>query len=196
MTPTTPEQSDQASKPRMTPAEREEMCICAAATAVVSYVLSYGYEDITVDDDGYGWPTTSSDVTTGYWPIGDDPGPTGNGEPSPDVAYRDIATIYEAGDLRNPWQFINTLVLIDLATKAIYTFSASSRGGLSAIAELCKTHAKKAPAGTYPVVRPRGQKVTGTIDPLDRESEVSDLQSGQVRRRRGLRCEIVIRLAR
>ena len=148
MTPTTPEQSDQASKPRMTPAEREEMCICAAATAVVSYVLSYGYEDITVDDDGYGWPTTSSDVTTGYWPIGDDPGPTGNGEPSPDVAYRDIATIYEAGDLRDPWQFINTLVLIDLATKAIYTFSASSRGGLGAVAELSRRTPKKETAGT------------------------------------------------
>lgn len=98
-TPTTPAQSDQASKPRMTPAELREICICAAATAVVSYALGYGYEDITVDDDGHGWPTTSSDVDTGYWPIGDDPGPTGNGEPSPDVAYRDIATIYEVAGL-------------------------------------------------------------------------------------------------
>ena len=99
MTSSTHPQADQASKPRMTPAELEEMRICAAATAVVSYALGYGYEDITVDDDGYGWPTTSSDVITGYWPIGDDPGPTGNGEPSPDTAYSHIATIYEAAGL-------------------------------------------------------------------------------------------------
>jgi hypothetical protein len=56
------------------------------------------------------------------------------------------------GDLRDPWQLTNTLVLIDPAAKAIYTFSTASRGGFDAIAKLCKTHAK-APAGTYPVIR-------------------------------------------
>ena len=71
------------------------MCICAAATAVVSYTLGYGYEDIAVHDDGEGWPTTASDVDTGRWPIGGDP----RDEPQCDVAYRDIATIYEAAGL-------------------------------------------------------------------------------------------------
>ena len=84
---------------RMSPAELREACICAAATAVVAYVLGYGYEDIAVYDDGEGWPTTMSDVDTARWPIGDDPGPMGRGEPSCDTAYRDIATIYEAGGL-------------------------------------------------------------------------------------------------
>ena len=57
------------------------------------------------------------------------------------------------GDIRDPWQFTNTIVLIDPATKAIYTFSANSRGGLDAIGKLCRDHAKKSPAGTYPVIR-------------------------------------------
>ena len=86
-------------KQRMPPTELREACFWAAGTAVVSYVLGYGYEDIAVHDDGEGWPTTMSDVDTARWPIGDDPGPAGDGEPSPDTAYRDIATIYEAGGL-------------------------------------------------------------------------------------------------
>ena len=53
------------------------------------------------------------------------------------------------GDLRDPWQFTNSLVLIDPVSKAnIYTFTTTSRGGFGAIAELCKAHAK-APAGSY-----------------------------------------------
>ena len=59
----------------------------------------------------------------------------------------------KSGDLKDPWQFTNMLPMIDLATKAIYTFSASSRGGLDAIGKLCKEHAKKTPAGRYPVIR-------------------------------------------
>ena len=84
---------------RMSPAELREACTCASATAVVSYVLGYGYVDISVNDDGFGWPTTASGVDTDPWPIGDDPGPTGHGEPSCDTAYADIATIYEAAGL-------------------------------------------------------------------------------------------------
>jgi len=71
----------------MSPAELREMCIIAAATATVSYVLGYGYEDVVVYDDG---PTTVSDVETAPWPIGDE-------EPQCDTAYKHIATIYEAG---------------------------------------------------------------------------------------------------
>ena len=53
------------------PAELKEACICAAATAVISYVLGYGYVDVVVHDDGEGWPTTMSDVDTARWPMGD-----------------------------------------------------------------------------------------------------------------------------
>ena len=49
----------------------KEACICAAATAVISYVLGYGYVDVVVHDDGEGWPTTMSDVDTARWPMGD-----------------------------------------------------------------------------------------------------------------------------
>ena len=82
-------------KQRMSPAELREACICAAASAVVAYVLGYGYEDIAVYDDGGSWSTTD----TARWPIGDDPGPMGRGEPSCDAAYCDIATIYEVAGL-------------------------------------------------------------------------------------------------
>jgi hypothetical protein len=91
--------SNDTVKPRMSPAELTEACYAAAATATISYVLGYGYVDAVVNDDGFGWPTRSSDVETAPWPIGDDPGPTGDGEPDRDTAYRDIATMYEAAGL-------------------------------------------------------------------------------------------------
>jgi len=84
---------------RMSPAELREACYCAAASATISYVLGYGYVDAAVHDDGYGWPTTASGVDTDPWPIGDDPGPGGGGEPSSDTAYQHIATIYESAGL-------------------------------------------------------------------------------------------------
>ena len=86
-------------KKRMSPAELREVRICAAATATISYVLGYGYIDISVIDGGSRWPTTASYVETALWPIGDDPGPGGGGGPSCDRAYRDIATIYEVAGL-------------------------------------------------------------------------------------------------
>src|SRR5271165_4474868 len=49
-------------KQRMSPAELREMCIYAAATATVSYVLGCGYKDIRVTDDGERWPTAMSYV--------------------------------------------------------------------------------------------------------------------------------------
>lgn len=78
--------------PRMSPAELTEACYRAAATSAASFVLGYGYVDAVVHDDGEGWPTTSSDVDTGLWPIGE-------GQPDCNRAYRDIATIYEVGGL-------------------------------------------------------------------------------------------------
>ena len=87
--------SNDTVKPRMSPAELTEACYSAAATAAISYVLGYGYEDIAVHDDGEGWPTTMSDVDTALWPIGDDP----RDGRERDEAYCHIATIYEAGYL-------------------------------------------------------------------------------------------------
>lgn len=55
------------------------------------------------------------------------------------------------GDLVDPWQFTNQIVFIDPATKGIFTFSTSSRGGFNAIADLCKLHAM-APARSYAIV--------------------------------------------
>jgi hypothetical protein len=44
-----------------------------------------------------------------------------------------------AGAARDPWQFCNYLLLMDEASH-IYTFTTSSRGGLSAIADLCRKY--------------------------------------------------------
>jgi hypothetical protein len=46
------------------------------------------------------------------------------------------------GEPRDPWQFSNELVLIDLESDELFTFSTSSKGSLGAIGELCKSHGK------------------------------------------------------
>src|SRR5262249_31892144 len=46
------------------------------------------------------------------------------------------------GRPRDPWQFGNELVLIAVEDGKLYTFTTSSRGGLNAIGELCKTFGK------------------------------------------------------
>jgi hypothetical protein len=56
------------------------------------------------------------------------------------------------GDRRDPWQFSSELAFINPATKAIFTFSTSSRGGLGALGELSNTYGKEAPAETYPLI--------------------------------------------
>jgi hypothetical protein len=55
------------------------------------------------------------------------------------------------GDLRDPWQFINNLVLVAPDDDEIFTYSTGSRGGIDAIGKLCAAHGK-APAGVYPLV--------------------------------------------
>jgi hypothetical protein len=42
----------------------------------------------------------------------------------------------DEGEPRDPWQFTNTIVLIELETNELFTFSTSSRGGLNAIGQL------------------------------------------------------------
>jgi hypothetical protein len=49
---------------------------------------------------------------------------------------------FDNGEPKDPWQLSNNLVLADLETEALYTYSTSSKGGLSAIGELCKEHGK------------------------------------------------------
>jgi hypothetical protein len=51
----------------------------------------------------------------------------------------------EQGRERDPWQFSNYLILKtpgQTGEDALFTFTTSSRGGLNAIAELCKTYGK------------------------------------------------------
>jgi hypothetical protein len=49
---------------------------------------------------------------------------------------------FDDGRPRDPWQFSNSLVMTDLETEELYTFSTSSKGGLGAIGELAKVYGK------------------------------------------------------
>ena len=55
------------------------------------------------------------------------------------------------GDARDPWAFVNRLVLIHPDDSAVFTFSTSSRGGINAIGELCKKYSRAVP-DKYPLV--------------------------------------------
>jgi hypothetical protein len=44
------------------------------------------------------------------------------------------------GKPRDPWQFSNNIVLAEEANGCLYTFTTSSKGGIGAIGELCKTY--------------------------------------------------------
>jgi hypothetical protein len=49
---------------------------------------------------------------------------------------------FDDGEPKDPWQLSNNIVLVNLESDALYTYSTSSKGGLSAIGELCKEHGK------------------------------------------------------
>jgi hypothetical protein len=49
---------------------------------------------------------------------------------------------FDDGQQKDPIQFSNELVLVNLETEAFYTFSTSSKGGLGAIGELSKDYGK------------------------------------------------------
>lgn len=58
------------------------------------------------------------------------------------------------GQPKDPWQFSNVLPMVSVNGKVPYTFVSSSKGGLSAIGELCKLYGKNlhvAP-GMYPII--------------------------------------------
>lgn len=46
------------------------------------------------------------------------------------------------GQQRDPWQFSNYLVMKEVDGEELYTFTASSKGGLNALGELCKVYGK------------------------------------------------------
>ena len=49
---------------------------------------------------------------------------------------------YDDDRPRDPWQFSNYLVFVNLDTSDLFTFTTSSRGGLNAVGELSKTYGK------------------------------------------------------
>jgi hypothetical protein len=63
----------------------------------------------------------------------------------------------DTGEARDPWQMTNYLQLVDPGNKdTVYTFTTSSKGGLGAIAKLCReygrAHEKEHRDNQYPVV--------------------------------------------
>jgi hypothetical protein len=49
---------------------------------------------------------------------------------------------FDDGRPRDPWQFANSLILVEPQTEELFTFSSSSKGGLGAVGELAKTCGK------------------------------------------------------
>lgn len=60
----------------------------------------------------------------------------------------------DQGRERDPWQFSNYLILKSVDGDDLFTFTTSSRGGLNAIGELCKTYGKlmRQKADEFPVI--------------------------------------------
>lgn len=60
----------------------------------------------------------------------------------------------EQGHERDPWQFSNYLILKSVDGDELFTFTTSSRGGLNAIGELCKSYGKlmRQKPDEYPVI--------------------------------------------
>ena len=58
------------------------------------------------------------------------------------------------GARKDPWQFTNYLLMFEKASGEIYTFTTSSKGGLSAIGQLSKTYGKeiRQRPDSYPVI--------------------------------------------
>ena len=58
------------------------------------------------------------------------------------------------GSARDPWQFTNYVVFISPESSDIFTFTTASRGGINAVADLCKAHDRviRRQSGCYPLV--------------------------------------------
>src|SRR6516162_3377300 len=55
---------------------------------------------------------------------------------------REYWTPDNSGSPRDPWQFSNYLVMMDIETQELYTYATASRGGLQAIGQLSKAYGK------------------------------------------------------
>lgn len=60
----------------------------------------------------------------------------------------------EQGRERDPWQFSNYLILKEVDGDELFTFTTSSKGGINAIGELCKTYGKamRQRPDEYPII--------------------------------------------
>ena len=79
---------------------------------------------------------------------------------------------FDDGRPRDPWQFTNTIVLVELETSNLFTYSTASRGGLDAIGQLALKYGERLRQhpGEVPVVE------------LDRSKyQHSDRKVGEVR---------------
>jgi len=67
---------------------------------------------------------------------------------------RDEWSADDRGEARDPWQFGNYLVLKNPETGEFFTFTTGTRGGLNAIADLCRHYARDAKEhpDCYPVI--------------------------------------------
>jgi hypothetical protein len=61
----------------------------------------------------------------------------------------------DEGQPRDPWLFTNRVVMVECDTETLYTFTCSSRGGLSAIGELAKVYGRRLHLhpDDYPVIK-------------------------------------------
>lgn len=59
-----------------------------------------------------------------------------------------------SGKKRDPWQLTNYLILKDQDSERLFTFAPSSRGGLSAVGQLCEVYGKaiRAKPDQFPVI--------------------------------------------
>jgi hypothetical protein len=69
----------------------------------------------------------------------------------------DDSTCWEVdsdGSVRDPWRFTNTVVFMPPKLGDVFTFTTASRGGINAVADLCKAHdrAIRRQPGCYPLV--------------------------------------------
>jgi hypothetical protein len=79
-------------------------------------------------------------------------------DPRSELGYLDQSTWEKdaAGEPRDPWQLTNYLPMVDEAN-AVFTFTTSSRGGMSALADLCRSYSKsrQSHADDFPVIELR-----------------------------------------
>jgi hypothetical protein len=48
----------------------------------------------------------------------------------------------QSGQMRDPWQLSNSMLLMDAATRQLYTFATASKGGIGAVAKLLAIYGK------------------------------------------------------